>query len=105
MTLPERLLQILTLHCEEASSLISRELDEPLGLPERLAVRGHVLVCRSCRRFRRQLQFLRVALQRQNARFEQDGFEQDALSPQARARIERALMEADRGRERPGESD
>ena len=105
MTLPERLLQILTLKCEGASSLTSRELDEPLGLPELIAVRGHLLVCRSCRRFRRQLLFLRLALQRQNARLEQDGFEQDALSPEARARIERALMEADGGRERPGESD
>ncbi len=105
MTLPERLLQILTLHCEEASSLMSRELDEPLGLPERLAVRGHLLVCRSCRRFRRQLQFLRLALQRQNMRLEQDGFAQDALSPEARARIERVLAEADQGRERSGEPD
>jgi hypothetical protein len=105
MTLPERLLQILTLKCEGASSLTSRELDEPLGLPELLAVRGHLLVCRSCRRFRRQLQFLRLALQRQRATLEETGFEQDALSPEARVRIERAVMEADRGRERPGESD
>jgi predicted anti-sigma-YlaC factor YlaD len=105
MTLPERLLQILTLKCEKASSLTSQELDEPLGLPELLAVRGHLLVCRSCRRFRRQLLFLRLALQRQNARLEQAGAEQDALSPEARVRIERVLTEADAGRERPGESD
>jgi hypothetical protein len=105
MTLPERLLQILTLKCEGASSLTSRQLEEPLGLPERLAVRGHLLVCRSCRRFRRQVQFLRLALQRQNARLEQAGVDLEALSPEARARIERALMEADGGRERPGESD
>jgi hypothetical protein len=105
MTLPERLLQILTLKCEAASSLTSQEIDEPLGLPELLAVRGHLLVCRSCRRFRRQLQFLRLALHRQNARLEQDEFEQDILSPEARARIERALMEADGGRERPRELD
>ena len=105
MTLPERLLQILTLKCEGASRLTSQELDEPLGLPELLAVRGHLLVCRSCRRFRRQLQFVRLAFQRQNARLEQDGFEHNALSPEARARIERALMEADGGREPPGEPD
>jgi predicted anti-sigma-YlaC factor YlaD len=105
MTLPERLLQILTLKCEGASSLTSRELDEPLSVPELLAVRGHLLVCRSCRRFRRQLLFLRLAVQRQNARLEQAGAEQDALSPEARVRIERVLTEADAGRERPGESD
>jgi hypothetical protein len=105
MTLPERLVQILTLNCEGASSLTSRELDERLGLPELLAVRGHLLVCRSCRRFRRQLLFLRLALQRQYARLEQAGGEHGTLSPEARARIERVLMEADGGRERPGESD
>lgn len=105
MTLPERLLQILTLKCEGASSLMSQELDEPLGLPELLAVRGHLLVCRSCRRFRRQLLFLRLALQRKRATMEEAGFEQDALSPEARIRIERALIEADGGRERPSESD
>jgi hypothetical protein len=105
MTLLERLLQVLTLKCEGASSLTSRELDEPLGLPELFALRGHLLACRSCRRFRRQLQFLRLALQRRSATLEESGFELDALSPEARARIERALAEADRGQERPSESD
>ena len=37
MSLPHRLLQILTLRCEAASELTSRRLDEPLPLPERLA--------------------------------------------------------------------
>ena len=57
-------LKILTLRCEEASLLASREIDEPLGLAERVALCGHSLVCRSCRRLRRQLLFLHVALQR-----------------------------------------
>jgi predicted anti-sigma-YlaC factor YlaD len=105
MTLPERLLQILMLKCEGASSLTSQGLDEPLGLPELLAVRGHLLVCRSCRRFRRQLLFLRLALQRQNAKIQESGLNDDLLSPQARARIERALAEVDRGQGRPSQSD
>lgn len=107
MTRPEQLLKILTLHCEEASVLASRELDEPLGLAERLAVRGHTLVCRSCRRFRRQLQFLRVALNRHAAATleNETGQDQDALSPEARARIERALMRASRDQNETGEPD
>lgn len=107
MIWPEQLLKILTLHCEEASVLTSRELDEPLGLAERLALRGHTLVCRSCRRFRHQLLFLRVALNRRDATFEEierlRGI--DALSPEARARIERALMDASRDQYGPGEPD
>jgi hypothetical protein len=105
MSWPGQLLKILTLHCEEASVLASRELDEPLGLAERLAVRGHTLVCRSCRRFRRQLQFLRAALNRRDAAPEENGPGHDALSPEARARIERALMQASRDHDGPGEPD
>ena len=85
-------MQILTLRCEEASSLASKELDEPLGLAETLALRGHVLLCRSCRRFRRQLQFLHAAMTRRGAEPDGDGESQDALSPEAQARIERAIV-------------
>ncbi len=105
MSWPEQVLKILTLHCEEASVLTSRELDEPLGLAERLAVRSHTLVCRSCRRFRRQLLFLRAALIRGDVASLENGPGRDALSPEARARIERALMEASRDHDGPGEPD
>ena len=86
------LIRIFTLRCEEASILTSREHDEPLGLAEKLALRGHILVCRSCRRLRRQLQFLHSAMQRRIADPEGAGPGQDALSPEARARIEKAIM-------------
>src|SRR5271157_3962610 len=107
MSWPGQLLKILTLHCEEASVLASRELDEPLGLAERLAVRGHTLVCRSCRRFRRQLQFLRVALNRRDAATQENetGQGHDALSPEARERIERALVRASMDQNGTGELD
>ena len=87
-------LKILTLRCEEASLLASRELDQPLGLAERVALRGHSLVCRSCRRLRRQLFFLHVALQRQDVTLLEKDDEDASLSPEARARIEHVLAEA-----------
>jgi hypothetical protein len=96
MNWPERLIQILTLKCEGTSVRLSREQDEPLGLTERLAVRGHLLVCRSCRRFRRQLQFLRLALHRRDGERDESGPEQHSLSPEARARIERVIAETPR---------
>ena len=52
---------ILTLHCEQSERLISKSLDEKLSLAERLAVRGHYLSCKYCRRFRDHLKFLRRA--------------------------------------------
>lgn len=86
--------RILTLHCAEASTLASRELDDPLGLAERLALRGHLMVCRSCRTLRRQLQFLHEALQRKGAAHEANGADGETLSAAARARIDRVLAEA-----------
>ena len=49
------LLFILTLRCEAASELASRELDEALPRVERAALWCHLLACRSCRRFRKHL--------------------------------------------------
>ncbi len=85
MIQPQQLLKILTIRCEEASVLTSRELDEHLALADRLALRGHTLVCRSCRRLRRQLLFLRDALNRRAAALQDSdtGQGQNTLSPEA----------------------
>jgi hypothetical protein len=83
----------LTLHCETASELASQAMDEPLGLADRLALRAHVLICRSCRRFRRQLLRIRRAA-RSRALDPVDSIDRATLSPQARDRIARALRGA-----------
>ncbi len=85
MNWSNNLLKILTLRCEEASMLASRELDEPLGPAERLALRGHALVCGSCRAPCRQLQFLHGALQQRGSTHEADGDNGETLSDEARA--------------------
>jgi len=90
---PGRWTRILTLHCETASELASQAMDEPLGLADRLAIRAHVLICRSCRRFRRQLLWIRRAA-RSRSLDPADAINQETLSPQARDRIARALREA-----------
>ncbi|MEM6469037.1 MAG: hypothetical protein AAF802_05660 [Planctomycetota bacterium] len=41
-------MKILTLQCEEASQLMSDSHDRKLLLTERLALRGHLLVCSVC---------------------------------------------------------
>jgi hypothetical protein len=88
------LLQILTLHCESASELSSRELDEPLGGLERAALWGHLLVCRSCRRFRGQIRLIRTALRLRDRLPSGAEPEVAVLSEEARHRIARAIAAA-----------
>lgn len=47
--------------CREISELVSRSLDEPLGLTARLQVRLHLLFCEGCRRMEQQLRFVQRA--------------------------------------------
>jgi hypothetical protein len=97
MTWPRRLLNILTLRCAAASELASQAMDEPLMLPERLALHGHWLACSPCRRFRDQLVFLREACRRHDFQTPDVTTGLDALSTEAKARIARALRERDPG--------
>jgi hypothetical protein len=50
-----------TLRCRHAAGLISRRLDGGLRLPERLGLGAHLLLCKGCRNYDRQLQLLRSA--------------------------------------------
>ena len=59
MSLLHDLWRILNSACEESARLSSAAQDRPLRLTDRLALWGHLLVCASCRRFRRQLHLLR----------------------------------------------
>ena len=93
-----RLRMILTLRCAEASRLSSAALDRPLSRTERVALRGHLLCCASCRRFRRQAWALRD-LAREAGRTMASPLPQPsaALSNDARARIgERLRAESNR---------
>ena len=55
------LVRVLTLRCEAASELLSRELDDSLPLLDRAALVCHLLACRSCRRFRVQVRLIHKA--------------------------------------------
>ena len=58
------------LSCREVTRLVSQGLDRELGFRERIALRAHFMICRSCRSFEDQLELLRQAV-RQMA--EEDG--------------------------------
>jgi hypothetical protein len=53
--------KVLSAPCREHTFLISRGLDGAIPSEIRLALRVHFLVCGPCRRFARQLQFIRRA--------------------------------------------
>ncbi|NNF42738.1 MAG: zf-HC2 domain-containing protein [Phycisphaerales bacterium] len=79
--------------CRRATQLISESMDRPLTRRERVALRVHIVICGSCRRYRRQLARLRTALERLAATSEMATAEgaPAVLSPEARTRIRDAL--------------
>ena len=50
--------------CKETSVLLSQSQDRPLRPTETLRMRLHLLICRRCRSFNQQLDFLRAAVRR-----------------------------------------
>ncbi len=78
------------LSCKEVSLLLSRSCDQDLPWRTRLAIRLHLLYCRGCARFARQLRFLRAAARRlAQPDILPDGAQ---LSATARGRIRAALQ-------------
>jgi hypothetical protein len=81
----------LSLNCREASRAQSEMLDHALPRATRIGLWLHLLICKWCRRYGKQLRFLRHA-----AHEHQDDLaagEPQKLSSEARARIKRRLQE------------
>lgn len=73
------------LDCKHASRLVSQSMERPLSLRERLGLRLHLLLCRACARFSRQLALMHQAVEQWRRRLETDT--QLTLSADARRRI------------------
>ena len=58
--------------CEQASKLSSRAMEEPLGRLEHSLLRLHLMMCRGCTNFSRQIEFLRRASQKLPEALEKD---------------------------------
>lgn len=52
------------LSCKEATRLMSAAQDRPLNVSERLNLELHLAMCKGCRHFRQQMNFLREACRR-----------------------------------------
>lgn len=79
------------LECQEVSRLITHSMDEPLTLRQRLLVRWHLLVCRYCRRFQKQIFWLRKILQTKSKMTDEVRTNDVGLSNEAKERIKEVL--------------
>ena len=76
--------------CRSATRLQSETLDHRLKFSQRLGLRIHLILCRWCRRYARQLGFLRKAAKHCN----DPHSPAQPLRPEARERIKQAVREA-----------
>ena len=82
-----RFVSLLSPNCRQASQLQSEGMDRPLTFLEGLGLRLHLLLCKWCRRYGKQLKFLRSA-----AHQCEDHQPPQKLSPEARERIKHRLQ-------------
>jgi hypothetical protein len=88
-------LKLMNMSCEKASELASESLDRELTRGERIALRLHELICRSCRLWRRQLQAVQQTLQNAPETYHRQWAKMVLrLSPERRTRIKQLLAEA-----------
>jgi len=74
--------------CKKITALISLSMDTRLPLYKRMGIRFHLMMCVLCRRYQKQLLFIRSILGH-----DEEGEDQpcDILSDDARKRIEKKL--------------
>jgi hypothetical protein len=80
------------LSCKDVTRLISESMDQSLPFGKRVGVRLHLLICRFCARYERQLLLIRETIRRLVATEEKPGaLHGETLSSEARERIRNAL--------------
>ena len=84
----------LSPNCREATRLQSEALDRPLGLGQRIGLRIHLVLCKWCRRYGKQIGFLRSAAHRLEKH--EQCLPPQSLPPEARERINRRLREEEK---------
>jgi hypothetical protein len=83
-----KILLLLSLTCKEASRLQSQALDRKLSSMQRIGLRMHLLLCKWCRRYGKQIRFLHDAVREHPDHLT----ERQSLSPSARERIKQRLQ-------------
>lgn len=93
MKIIRKILLILTLKCSQASLMLSRAEEEELDSVEKIALRFHLMICHSCRRFEKQLSFLRRIFARlsKNEFYESDNL--PGMTEESKDRIKKNISE------------
>jgi len=77
--------------CHEVSRKISQSMDARLTLLQRMGIRIHLMMCRYCARFRRQLTLLRTICRIDEPDQPTEG-QGESLSAEAKMRIKEKLI-------------
>jgi predicted anti-sigma-YlaC factor YlaD len=94
MTRLKTVWRLLNLPCREMTRLASTSLDGDLSRLERIALKTHLLYCIACRRYVRQIVFVRRALRQVVQQVETGAIlPGPGLPDEVRARIKQALRE------------
>ena len=80
-------------NCKEVTRLISESLDRELPLYQRMGIRIHLLMCKFCSRYRKQLLFLRATM-RLHVEHSEDMEPSIKLPPEARERIRQSIRDS-----------
>lgn len=80
------------LSCKDVTKLLSESMDASLPIGKRIGVRLHLLICRFCARYERQLLLIRDTVRRLVGAEEIPGEPPwETLSEEAKARIRKSL--------------
>jgi hypothetical protein len=77
--------------CKEVTRMVSESLDRKLPLYQRIGVKIHLLMCKFCSRFKKQLLFLRETI-RLHVERGNDTELSTKLPPEARERIRKSIQ-------------
>lgn len=84
----------MDIHCKRATELISDSRHRKLTRYERVCLALHMMICRACRAYRRQVELIEEALRESGASVDELlASAGESLSPDARQRIEDALRQ------------
>jgi len=67
------MIHTLMYSCEQAAKLSSRAMEQPLTSSERVRLKLHLMMCKRCTNFTRQMEFLRRAARKLPEVLETDG--------------------------------
>lgn len=81
------------LSCKDVTQLLSESMDHSLPLGKKIGVRLHLVICKFCERYERQLLLIRETARRLVAMEETRGESAgERLSDEARDRIRKSLL-------------